>query len=507
MAAPANPSPNRTGAWLVLAAIFILGAAALSSILRARYDTGESYPAYSSLRADPLGTRALFESLAQLPGVESTRNFERLDKLQGAPRQTLIIAGLDSRGFASPAVDAKALARFAAAGGRLVITLNPSGETGRIDRALKSADEELDQEDEERAKARREKKAKEEAASPKTDPPTDAKPEEPKKKDGKANKKGPHVTSVESSTSLAALLKINPVLKEFVFYTKQGSALETAPGAVLDKDDMPAWFSNVLLDDNPDQDWDGEDAMDKAIQKQREKKKDDSKADKPVTPAPKKKKLPLEPSPWHAIATKGGRNMIMERPLGAGTVVVCTDRYFLSNEALWKGPRTQFLSWLLGDPRLVIFEETHLGPSIGDEDGIMTLARRYRMHGLFLGGILLFALYIWRNASSLIPSNPDDDLGHWRDDAVAGESTASALEGLLRRGISAAKLLPKSLDVWEETKAATAAVPPERRAKARALLENVKSQRQIPQAYSQIRDALHPSRSHPPTPPSTPDHP
>ena len=47
-----------------------------------------------------------------MPGVECVRQFERLDKLQGAPRQTLLLCGLDSHSFAtaSETLDTKALA-------------------------------------------------------------------------------------------------------------------------------------------------------------------------------------------------------------------------------------------------------------------------------------------------------------------------------------------------------------------------------------------------------------
>ncbi len=483
----ADRPPSRTLAWLVLAGTIILATAALMSVLNARFDTGDSYPAYSSLRTDPLGTRALFESLGSLPDVKSVRQFERLEKLQGAPRQTLLLCGVDPRSLAaaSDSLDARALTRFAAAGGRLVIALNPSTDISRIGRAYKEAKDENEKEDDGK-----------EASPDKKDLPEDKAGQKKKKSEPSPQ---PHKDT--DKTSLASLIKISAKSREFYYQGKEGSPLKLAPNAPLRADVTPPWFSNVFLDDDPAQDWQA--GWEVLIGTAEKSKTKDHKAEKPAEN--KQPVQPVEPSPWHVIATKGDRNMIMERSLGSGSVVVCTDRYFLSNEALWKGPSTQFLSWLLGNPSVVIFEETHLGPSIGDADGIMTLARRYRMHGLFLGGILLFALYIWRNAASLVPANPDDDLGYWRDDAVAGQSTASALEGLLRRGIRPANLLTKSLDVWEESRVATATVPVDRRTKARALLAAFKTQKQAPQAYNQIRDALHPARSQPPS--STTDHP
>ena len=506
MAARTDATRSQTGAWLALAGMAVLALMALFSVLRARYDTGESYPEYSSLRADPQGTRALFESLGQLPGVETTRNFERLDKLHGSPRQALLMCGLDSRAFSSYGfVDAKALARFAGSGGRLIIALNPAADSGRMNRAFHNAVEELDNEGEQADKERKKAREKEKAA-PKQDQPKQDQPKKPGEEKSKAkpeastkagkpkedtNKNNKRRHNLEDRPQLAATLKISAISREF-FYSGKGSPLQLKPGVPLAEAEAPAWFSNVYLNDDPAQDWQAgwnEAAMGNLIVREIKKRTQLKDAADETTKA-KKVVKPAEPSPWHTIASKDSRPMIMERKLGAGSVVVCTDRYFLSNEALWKDPHTQFLSWLLGDAVKITFEETHLGPSIGDADGVMTLARRYRMHGLFLGGILLFALYIWRNALSLVPPNPADDLGHWRAEAVAGQSTASGLEGLLRRGTSPSNLLARCLDAWEDTKAG-ATIPAGRRAEARAKLAVFKGSKKAPQAYREIRDALH----------------
>src|SRR2546427_9645317 len=45
---------------LVLLAVFVLG---VGRLFQLRFEAGDVYPPYSSLRADPLGTKALFESL------------------------------------------------------------------------------------------------------------------------------------------------------------------------------------------------------------------------------------------------------------------------------------------------------------------------------------------------------------------------------------------------------------------------------------------------------------
>ena len=63
---------------LVLAAIFIGGLARLFAL---RYEVGDVYPPYSSLRADPLGTKALAAALGALPGIEVRTNFKPLPRI------------------------------------------------------------------------------------------------------------------------------------------------------------------------------------------------------------------------------------------------------------------------------------------------------------------------------------------------------------------------------------------------------------------------------------------
>ncbi len=56
----------------VCAAAFALGIARLFQL---RFETGDVYPPYYSLRADPLGTSALYESLDRMPGISTSRDY------------------------------------------------------------------------------------------------------------------------------------------------------------------------------------------------------------------------------------------------------------------------------------------------------------------------------------------------------------------------------------------------------------------------------------------------
>lgn len=57
----------RKASWLLLA-IVLLFAFGLVQLFRWRFEAGDVYPPYSSLRTDPMGTQALFESFQAIPG-------------------------------------------------------------------------------------------------------------------------------------------------------------------------------------------------------------------------------------------------------------------------------------------------------------------------------------------------------------------------------------------------------------------------------------------------------
>ena len=467
----------------MLAGIAVLTVIALGGVMRLRFGSGDSYPEYSTRRVDPLGTRAFYEALGRMGGVKAEQNFRALDKLAGDHQSTLILCGLDTRSFRAPnTLDAEAVARFAVEGGRVVLALNPEVGYRMPERAYRDAREEKAREvvEGKDPKPKEEKKAPDAKGQAEADSSKTKKDQGSDKSDKKTQDQKPG-GKPDWYQSMAWVLKISPKAVEF-FYggEKSGSSLTAAAALPLKADDLPLWMSNVHLDIRAEQDWSKDDFE--------VEKNDKSKTDNPV------QKAAVEPSPWTVLATKGDRIMIAERKLGAGSVVVCTDRYFLSNEALWKTPKPVFLAWLVGDAKRVIFDETHLGEMIGDEDGVMTLARRYGMHGLFLGCILLFILFIWRSAISLVPSNPADDLGLWRAQAVAGQSSASGLEGLLRRGIPTKGLLKRCFDTWLSTRASSGAVSPERRARAQAIVLNPSEMKSPISTYQAIRDALHTRR-------------
>src|ERR1051325_7621794 len=107
----------------VLLAVFGLG---IGRLFQLRFAAGDVYPPYSSLRADPLGTKALFESLAWLRGIAVQRFFEPLDKLPEGRGTTLFVFGAQPIDMEYSTEDEyKKLERFMFDGGRIFVSFAP----------------------------------------------------------------------------------------------------------------------------------------------------------------------------------------------------------------------------------------------------------------------------------------------------------------------------------------------------------------------------------------------
>ena len=94
----------------------------LGRLVQLRFDRGDIYPPYSSLRADPLGAKALADSLAEMPGCEVRRHLRSGPQLPDGRGAALLFLGMDSRQMEHvPEAEAEALERFAREGGRVVM--------------------------------------------------------------------------------------------------------------------------------------------------------------------------------------------------------------------------------------------------------------------------------------------------------------------------------------------------------------------------------------------------
>lgn len=108
---------------LLLAAAVPAGAFVFLDLVLSR---GDVYPAWSSFRSDPLGTRALFEALARQPGLAVSRLHGPLPAGGDAAGTVVLVLGLPAAGWEGAATaDAAEAEAFLRAGGRLVLAFAP----------------------------------------------------------------------------------------------------------------------------------------------------------------------------------------------------------------------------------------------------------------------------------------------------------------------------------------------------------------------------------------------
>lgn len=107
---------------VIAAAAFLYG---LTQVVLSPLEQGDVYPAYSSLRSDPLGARVLYESLATLPELTVERHYKARAGLRGV-HATIFFLGIDPTGWSGQPERSLAMTEeLLSGGGRLVIGFLP----------------------------------------------------------------------------------------------------------------------------------------------------------------------------------------------------------------------------------------------------------------------------------------------------------------------------------------------------------------------------------------------
>ncbi|GAB4487761.1 MAG: hypothetical protein OHK006_17310 [Thermodesulfovibrionales bacterium] len=263
-------------------------------LLSMRFEAGDIYPPYSSLRTDPLGVRAYYEALERIPGMTVARNYRGLDLLPAEGDAALFIAGIErySLQHADEGV-AKALDAFVRQGGRLVLLFYPDRSNRfRPGEREKPADEKRSGnpgEDQEQAK--KEEHTKERAA------------EEDTGRVSLYDRWGFGTALLEKKDGTGQGKRPRP---------KAGQAVRVAPDASLPA--SLAWHSDRFFS-----------GLDSA---------------------------------WQVLYAVDGNAVMIERQLGSGTIAAATDSYFVSNEAVVKERHPALFAWIAGPHRRVLFDES-----------------------------------------------------------------------------------------------------------------------------------------------------
>ncbi|MEM7700071.1 MAG: DUF4350 domain-containing protein [Verrucomicrobiota bacterium] len=414
------------GVLLLLGVILI---AAFVGVLRGRLIDGRVYPHYASFRADPLGTRALYETLERLPEFEVRRNLvplARVDDLGendaflilGYPRDEMV-------GWRIP--EDSGLFKSVEAGARLVITVNPQFVPERF-APVKTKEEKT------WAERRRDLIEKQRRAF-------------------RNEEDDPEESTAEESEAILEALEVGPRLLSFLGFQ------------IADPRDFK----------RPEGGWTTE-----------------SKQQGEQAPTPRWRsqfRFEALADEWETVLEIEGEPVVMERAFGKGLIVLASDTYFVSNEAMHLDPSPEFCLWLLGDKSRVVFDETVHGSV--EQGGAMKLIRRYRLHGVFVGVILWVILWAWRSGSSLAPRSEDLDRGLIGASAVSGETSETGFLRLLRRSVPRKRLLETCLSTWRDGEHRQ--IPTGKLAKINEILgrhQHAPDRFGIVQAYREIAAAL-----------------
>jgi hypothetical protein len=319
---------------------------------RWRLETGDTFPEYSTYRADPKGLKAFYKSLLATDQVHVSRRMQSSKILPSGENQVLVLAGIRADQPTVSEEDSQFFDHWLATGGRIVFALRPEKNQLARDQAAP-----LENQDE-------------------TDPP-------------------PNITW----RSLFRRWGVETVpLRETHSTTTTNSTL----------------FGKISR-------WLGRDSFDRLT------------------------------SGWKVIAVQDGKNVIVERAFGHGSLVLLADSYPLSNEALATDRNTVFLLWLMENRSGVLFDETHLG--LNERPGIMTLAQRYGLQGTVISIVAVLLLFIWKCQYTLVPRTriAQDEL------TVSGSSSDQAFLNLLRRNVSQKEVMSVCIKTWLRTARPTSA--------------------------------------------------
>jgi hypothetical protein len=341
-----------TGALLVLAGgAFLYGIAHLFAL---RFEAGDTFPPYSTLRGDPLGTKVLFESLRALPGISVERNEKPLSKFSADGDTTLFYIGAKLNYWREDEI--VAFENLVSKGGRVVLAFQ----------ARDKAPERV-----------------------------------PEKNPAKSGSPSPTPTPEERDR----ILSEDELAKRWKFqigYNSEATDDQARNQAGLGLEPSVNWYSAMYFSSVAE--------------------------------------------PWHVVYAIDGRAVIIEGSFGSGTAVLASDAYFMSNEAMPADRKPALLAWLVGKSHRLVFDETH--HQIYENPGVANLVRKYRLHGLIVGLLVLIALFAWKSAASFLPRDrTSEDAGA----VIAGRDAYSGFTNLLRRGLPPRELLAVCLGEWRRS--------------------------------------------------------
>jgi hypothetical protein len=358
---------------LLIAIFFFLG---LAHLFVRRFEAGDSFPSYSSYRADPLGCKIFYDSLTMMKELSVERNIKPLHEQALSDSTTLFVLGIGRRALSSFDLQLNAaLNQFVLKGGRLIVTLYP---------------ETLNRENMEKRKERQHSRKKEQA-------------------------------------------DLDEIEEE---YTEEEGAVEFTDSGFS----FPLWDVTVDYPDSVDVNdiW-PQPAAGRLGQLS------------VIVPWNGRQVFTQIGEDWRPVLSIAEQPVMIEKRQGRGSIIIATDSYFVSNEAMWKDRRTEMLTWLIGKKSHVVFNETHHW--VTEKPSIAGLARKYDLEGVAIGVILLVLLFLWKNALPLnepYPYSPEESRGLVTSD----RDHFSGLVTIIRRSVNSRDLIAGCVEEWRKSSAA-----------------------------------------------------
>src|SRR6202162_4165712 len=122
--------PPNIVAWVVLIGGFLALLFFGWQTFKTRLETSDSFPEYSTYRADPKGLKALYESLQATELIHASRRLQSSKILPSGQDQVLILAGVRPDQEIATEEDSLFFDHWLATGGRLIVALRPEKDPG-----------------------------------------------------------------------------------------------------------------------------------------------------------------------------------------------------------------------------------------------------------------------------------------------------------------------------------------------------------------------------------------
>ncbi|MDH3882898.1 MAG: hypothetical protein OET63_01685 [Desulfobacterales bacterium] len=380
---------------------FMLGVVKLFLL---RFEAGDVYPAYSSLRSDPLGSRAFYKSLENINAALVSRNYLTLQNMKFKERTAFFyvgIAAINSESVSSEWLNV--FERLTDTGGRLLLSFLPVEK--------KPADWRMS----------------------KCFAPTDKVKDKEKAQQNDGHKDSENLSEPPAAEN-ASNTSNNDDNKP---QTAPGRQIPDTPGNCVSLKEQ--WGLTLAFADT---------AADTAVNRS------DDLSQTHLQGLPESISWhtalyfdELEDA-WRVIYAADGRPVIIERPFGKGSLVLAADSFFMSNEALRSERHPELLAWMIGESAQVVFDETHFG--IFKHPGVLRLIKNYRFHWFIFGVAILALLFIWKNSVYFVPPTKSNRSQQSKNFVSDRESTRGLIS-LLRRNIPKRQLLQTCVREWERS--------------------------------------------------------